>query len=50
MSQENVEVVKRSVEAFGRGDVDAFLGDLGDDVEIDMSEARGPYRGVYRGR
>jgi ketosteroid isomerase-like protein len=50
MSQENVEVVKRSVEAFLRGDIDAYLEEAGDDVVLDYSRARGPYRGVHRGR
>ncbi len=50
MSQENVELVKRSVEAFNRGDIDAFLKDMADDAELDLSRARGPYRGVHRGR
>ena len=50
MSQENVEVVKRSVEAFLRGDIDACLEEAGDEVVLDYSRARGPYRGVYRGR
>jgi len=49
MSQENVEIVKRIVEAYWRGDVEAVMQDLDDDVELDFSEVRGPYRGVYRG-
>jgi ketosteroid isomerase-like protein len=50
MSEENVELVKRSVEAYRRGDIDACLEGLGDDVELDFSRVRGPYRGVHRGR
>jgi ketosteroid isomerase-like protein len=50
MSQENVEVVQRAVEAYRRGDLDAFLEEVDDDVEFDFSGVRGPYRGVYRGR
>ncbi len=50
MSEENVELVKRSVEAYRRGDIDAFLEGVGDDVEFDFSGVRGPYRGIYRGR
>jgi ketosteroid isomerase-like protein len=50
MSQENVEVVKRSFKAFLRGDTDAYLEEGGDDVVLDFSRARGPYRGVHRGR
>lgn len=43
-------MVKRSVQAYRRGDIDAFLEEVGDDVEFDFSGVRGPYRGVYRGR
>jgi uncharacterized protein len=50
MSQENVELVKRSVEAYWRGDVEGFVKDVADDAELDLSRARGPYRGVHRGR
>jgi ketosteroid isomerase-like protein len=50
MSRENVVLVKRNVEAYRRGDIDAFLEDVSDDVELDFSTVRGPYRGVYRGR
>jgi ketosteroid isomerase-like protein len=50
MSQENVEVVKRTVEAYRRGDIDALLAEVDDDAEFDFSAVRGPYRGVYRGR
>ena len=49
MSQENVEVVRRSREAFQRGDIDAFLEGIDPGVEIDLSEVRGPNRGVFRG-
>ena len=45
-----MEVVKRSVEAYRRGDIDAFLEEVGDDAEFDFSGVRGPYRGIYRGR
>ena len=50
MSRENVEVVKRGVEAFRRGQIDAFLEELSEDVVFDYSNVRGPYRGVYVGR
>jgi uncharacterized protein len=49
MSQENVEVVQRNVEAFRREDLDTYLQDVGQDIELDYSTVRGPYRGVYRG-
>ncbi len=43
-------MVKRGVEAFRRGDIDAFLEEVSDDVEFDFSRVRGPYRGIYVGR
>ena len=49
MSQENVEVVQRHVEAWNRRDLGAYLASFASDAEIDWSRARGPLRGVYRG-
>ena len=50
MSQENVEIVQRHIEAWNRGDLTAFLAMFRSDAEIDWSRARGPLKGVYRGR
>jgi ketosteroid isomerase-like protein len=50
MSQENVEVVRRNIEAWNRRDLTAWLGSYSPDAEIDWSRARGPSKGVYRGR
>jgi ketosteroid isomerase-like protein len=50
MSQENVEVVRRGMEAFNRRDLTAWLASFSSDAEIDWSRARGPLKGVYRGR
>jgi ketosteroid isomerase-like protein len=47
MSQENVEIVRRNYEAFGRGDVHAAFEDFAPDFELDMSRAIGTDRGVY---
>jgi ketosteroid isomerase-like protein len=49
MSQENVEIVRRSVEMWNRHDVRAWLAFFRSDAEIDWSRARGPLKGVYRG-
>ena len=49
MSQENVEVVQRHIEAWNRGDLTAFLATFRSDAEIDWSRARALYKGVYRG-
>jgi ketosteroid isomerase-like protein len=49
MSQENVDVVRRSVEAWNRSDLRRWLASFRADAEIDWSRARGPLKGVYRG-
>src|SRR4026208_2442045 len=49
MSQENVEVVRRAVEAWNRRDRRAWLALFRSDAELDWSRARGPLKGVYRG-
>jgi len=46
---ENVEVVRRMIDAFNRGDLDAVLDGSSDDFEFDFSHSRGPLSGVYRG-
>jgi ketosteroid isomerase-like protein len=50
MSQENVEIVQRQVDIWNRRDVATWLASFGSDPEIDWSRARGPLKGVYRGR
>jgi ketosteroid isomerase-like protein len=50
MSQENVEVVRRGIDAWNRRDLTAWLAVFGSNAEIDWSRARGPLKGVYRGR
>jgi ketosteroid isomerase-like protein len=47
MSQENVEVVQRSYEAYLRGDLDAALAPL--DPEIEIYDHDVPDAGKYRG-
>jgi ketosteroid isomerase-like protein len=49
MSQENVEIVRRCIEAWSRRDLDDALRDLDPDAEVDWSESSGVQRGVYRG-
>ena len=49
MSQENVEVVRRHVEAWNRRDMATLSALWRSDAEIDWSRARGPLKGVYRG-
>ena len=50
MSQENVEVVRRHVEAWNRCDLMTLSALWRSDGEIDWSRARGPLKGVYRGQ
>jgi ketosteroid isomerase-like protein len=49
MSGENVEVVRRNIEAFNRRDLRTWLATFRSDGEMDWSRARGPLKGVYRG-
>jgi ketosteroid isomerase-like protein len=50
MWQENVEVVQRGIETWNRRDLTTWLALFSPDAEIDWSRARGPQKGVYRGR
>jgi ketosteroid isomerase-like protein len=47
VTQANVEIVRASLEAFNRQDLDGVLKDSAPDAVLDWSRAIGPYRGVY---
>ena len=49
MSQENVELVLRSIDAYNRRDRITLAALWRSDAVIDWSRARGPFKGVYRG-
>jgi ketosteroid isomerase-like protein len=49
MSQENVEIVRRSTAAYNRRDLDGWLEDWAPDAVVDWSSARVFDAGVYRG-
>ena len=49
MSQENVEIVRRNIEAWNRCDLTTWLDTFRSDAEIDWSRARALIKGVYRG-
>jgi ketosteroid isomerase-like protein len=49
MSEENVEIVRREIEAWNRRDLRAALSLWGSDAELDWSRSEGPFKGVYRG-
>jgi ketosteroid isomerase-like protein len=51
MSQENVELVRRAIDAVNRGDLDGALEDAADDFELDWSNSIAPGRqGRYTGK
>jgi ketosteroid isomerase-like protein len=50
MSQENVELIRRSFDAFNRGDLDAILDDLAPEYEFHPSGRFKDTQRVYRGR
>ncbi len=49
MSQRNVELTKRAIDAYNRRDLEALRALNDPDVEIDWSASRGVEAGVYRG-
>jgi ketosteroid isomerase-like protein len=50
MSGENVEIVRRSIEAWNGCDLTTWTASLHPDAEIDSSRSLAPFKGVYRGR
>jgi ketosteroid isomerase-like protein len=50
MTQENVELVRRTIDLFNRREIDRALDGVADDFEMDWSNSIGPLRGLYRGR
>ena len=49
MSEENVEIVRRHVQAWNGCDLTAWLATFRPDAEIDWSYSLGPLKGVYLG-
>jgi ketosteroid isomerase-like protein len=49
MSQENVEIVRQSLDAYSRRDVEALRALNHPNLELDWSASRGSLAGVYRG-
>src|SRR3954469_22690115 len=49
MSQENVEIVRRSTDAYNRRDLDGIVEHWAPDAVLDWSNSRGLEAGVYRG-
>lgn len=50
MAQEDVEIVRRSAEAFSRGALDEMLESWAHDAVLDWSNSRGLEAAVVRGR
>jgi ketosteroid isomerase-like protein len=50
MSGDNVEVVRRSIEAWNRHDRHGLRAFYRSEAEVDWSRSRSPFKGVYRGR
>jgi ketosteroid isomerase-like protein len=50
MSEENIEIVRKAIEAWNRRDVAAARALWRSDAEVDWSRSLGPLKGVYRGR
>jgi ketosteroid isomerase-like protein len=49
MSRENVEIMRRGVEAYNRRDLDEILANWASDAVLDWSNSRGVEAGFYRG-
>ena len=49
MSQENVEIVRRWSDSWARQDVPGLSACFNEEIEVDFSNAQGPFGGIYRG-
>jgi hypothetical protein len=50
MSEENVELVRRTIGLFNAREIERALDLVPDDFEMDWSNSIGPLKGIYRGR
>jgi ketosteroid isomerase-like protein len=50
MSEENIELVRRTIDLWNATEIDQALEELADDFEMDWSNSIGPLKGIYRGR
>ena len=50
MAQDNVELVRRTIDLFNREEIARALDAVHDDFELDWSNSIGPLKGVYKGR
>jgi ketosteroid isomerase-like protein len=49
MPQDRVEIVRYYIDRFSSGSFDASLDNVDPEVEVDWSQSRAPYGGIYRG-
>ena len=49
MSQDNVEIVRRAIEAWNQRDLPTVKALWHSDAEVDWLRSRSPFKGVYRG-
>jgi ketosteroid isomerase-like protein len=49
MSEENVEIVRRAINAMNQRDLDGTMRDTDPEVEVDWSRSRGVEAGIYHG-
>ena len=50
MSQENVDLVRRTIDLFNKREISRALEEVSDDFEMDWSNSIGPLKGISRGR
>jgi ketosteroid isomerase-like protein len=50
MSQEDVEIVQRWTDSWSKQDVVGLSACFNDEIEVDFSNAQGPFSGIYRGQ
>jgi ketosteroid isomerase-like protein len=50
MSEENVELVRRTIDLFNAREIEQALDGMHDDFVMDWSNSIGPLKGIYRGR
>jgi ketosteroid isomerase-like protein len=49
MSRANMEIVRQWSDSWSRRDVVGLSACFNDEIEVDFSNAQGPFRGIYRG-
>jgi ketosteroid isomerase-like protein len=50
MAQENIELIRRTIDFFNRKEIDRALDAMDENLEMDWSNSIGPLKGTYIGR